>query len=82
MKIKLILLIDINSIFTNTKEYKMYYKRQIFEHIIEYNYKITGDISIMNFEYLLHSNTVLNCFKESFGELYNKITDIDEIKKN
>ena len=73
---------DINSIFTNTKEYKMYDKRQIFENIIEYNNKITGDILITDFESLLYSNTVLNCFKESIEELYDKKIDIEEIKKN
>ena len=60
----------------------MYDKRQIFENIIEYNNKITGDILITDFESLLYSNTVLNCFKESIEELYDKKIDIEEIKKN
>ena len=72
---------DINLIFTNIKEYKMYDKKQIFEDAIDYNNEISGDISITNFESLLYSHTVLNCFKETIEELYNKKIDADEIKK-
>lgn len=71
---------SIDNVFSVIKEFRIYKDKDLFNNIKEYDNSIQGSISISKFESLLFSSSILNAYKETMEELYDKKVTTSEIK--
>lgn len=70
-----------DNIYETTPIYILYQCKMNFQNSIEYTDKVQGRLSMQNFESLLYSNTILNCYKEVIYDLYGKFIETSDIEK-
>jgi hypothetical protein len=70
-----------DNIYETTSIYILYHSKINFQNTIEYDDKIQGRLSKKNFESLLYSKTILNCYKEVIFDLYGKHIETSDIER-